>query len=244
MKKIMALIPARSGSKSVPHKNIKDVHGHPLIAYTILAALQCVRISRVIVSTDSKKIANVAKNYGAEIPFIRPDALAQDLSTDLDVIKHFFDNVDVNEVAYLRPTSPLRDPQKMSEIIDFYFSNSHKCSGVRSMQENPQPPYKVFKIEKDGYGSGFFADFDGIKEYTSLPRQMFPQSYMPNGYVDVCKKSTLLQGKSAFGAKIIPYITDHLIDLDTQAEFNLLDFQLSSQGHILLSLLNNKRKLI
>lgn len=225
----------------MPNKNIKKIHKHPLIAYTIISALECQKIDSVVVSTNCSKIAKIAQDYGADVPFMRPNELAGDFSTDWDVINHYFKHIKVEEVAYLRPTSPLRNPAKMSEIIDFYFLNNKKCSGIRSMHKSAMPPYKVFKIDEEGYGSGFFEDFNGMKDYTNLPRQTFPQAYTPNGYVDICKLSTLEKYSTAFGTKIIPYITNHLIDVDTLTEFKLLDFQLSTEGHILLDLLNNRR---
>ncbi len=151
-----AFIPARFGSKGIPKKNIVDVHGHPLIAYSIIAALECDQIDRVIVSTDSEEIASVARKYGAETPFLRPSEFAQDHSTDSEVLLHLFEHVDMEEVVFLRPTTPLRNPKKMSEYIKVYFEHQNICSGLRSMHINPQPPYKVFKLNKEGFCEGFF----------------------------------------------------------------------------------------
>ena len=108
------------------------------------------------------------------------------------------------------------------------------------MHINSQPPYKVFKLNDEGFCEGFFEDFNGIKDYSGLPRQMFPQSYMPNGYLDICKKQTVLEGSSAFGLQIKAVVTDSLIDIDTMADLQLLRYKLSARGHTLLELLNKK----
>ena len=118
MRQISALIPARGGSKGIHKKNIKLLHGHPLIAYSIIACKMSDMIGRIIVSTDDEEIAEVALKYGAEVPFMRPAELATDKSRDMEVIKHYFDVTGDADVAYIRPTTPLRDPK----FIDFVFT--------------------------------------------------------------------------------------------------------------------------
>ena len=239
MNRITAVIPARGGSKGVPGKNIKNLNGFPLIAYSIVACKLCDQIDRVVVSTDSKEIADVAKYYGADVPFMRPSKYAQDNSKDYDVLKHFFDLIDVEEVAYMRPTTPLRNPNQLSEHINFFFHNREKMSGLRSMHELPEPPYKVFKIE-NGFCKGFFKDYKGIKDYTNLPRQTFPKGYQPNGYIDICKREQVYSSESAFGTKIMPAITENVTEVDMEYEFKLLEFQLSLNGSPLLETLQRQ----
>ena len=106
-------------------------------------------------------------------------------------------------------------------------------SGMRSMHEMPEPPYKVFKIE-NGFCEGFFEDYNGIKDYTNLPRQTFPLAYQPNGYIDISKKETAALGVSAFGQRIIPAITEYVTEIDVEYEFKLLEFQLENQNSLLL----------
>tara|TARA_Y100000310_G_scaffold122315_1_gene120973 strand:- start:12381 stop:13106 length:726 start_codon:yes stop_codon:yes gene_type:complete len=233
MKQITALIPARGGSKGVPGKNIRTLCGYPLIAYSIMACKLSKNINRVIVSTDSQKIADIALKFGAEVPFIRPPEFAEDNSTDLQVIQHYFDNSEVKELAYLRPTTPLRDPEILDKNIELFFKNRNLMSGMRSMSEMPEPPYKVFKIE-NGFCKGFFEDYNGIKDYTNLPRQIFPLAYQPNGYLDISKRETAALGISAFGQKIIPAITEHVTEIDMEYEFKLLEFQLDTLDSKLL----------
>ena len=120
MPKLTALIPARAGSKGIPKKNIKDLNGHPLIAYSIAACRLSKEIDRVIVSTEDKEIASIAINYGAEVPFLRPKEYSEDHSTDQDVLEHFFTQVKDSEIVFIRPTTPLRNPRLLDSYIEEY----------------------------------------------------------------------------------------------------------------------------
>ena len=120
---VLAIIPARGGSKSIPRKNIRTFAGYPLIAYSIAAGLEAESISRVIVSTDDEEIAEIAKNYGAEIPFIRPEGLSRDDTPDLPVFQHALEWLKSNEnyqpqiVVQLRPTSPFRRKEHINQAV-------------------------------------------------------------------------------------------------------------------------------
>ena len=230
MTKIDALIPARGGSKGVPRKNIRIIGNHPLIAYSIVACKMSKKIDRVFVSTDDPEIATAAEEYGAIVPFIRPPEYAGDSSGDREVIRHFFENIEVDDVAYMRPTTPMRDPEKIDEYIDFFYSNKDKMSGLRSMQELAEPPYKMLKIEQ-GYCTGFFKHFQGIKDYTNLPRQMFPKAYLPNGYIDIAKYKTVMNSSSAFGVEIMPVITPSVVEIDMQEDVEMLEYQINNNQH-------------
>jgi len=229
---ITALIPARGGSKGVPRKNIKKLHDHPLISYSIMVCKLSKFVDKVIVSTEDDEIAETARLYGADV-LKRPKEFAQDNSTDWQVINHFFDNYDNDCVAYLRPTTPLRKPNVMDDGIQKFFDNIDTMTGLRSMHELPESPYKVFKIGDAGYCEGFFTDFNGIQDYTNLPRQIFPNAYQPNGYIDIAKRSTVKSGKSAFSTKIIPFVSEFVTEIDAEYEFNLLNYQLSIESNIL-----------
>ena len=241
MSRINALIPARGGSKGVPKKNIKLLHGHPLIAYSIIACQQSKMIDKVIVSTDDQEIANVALQYGAEVPFLRPSELAGDRSRDEEVIQHYFDSLGGSDIAYVRPTTPLRDPEVIDEEIKRYFHTKILVStGVRSMHKVPESPHKMFQLDKNGYCCGFFEDFKGENNYTNLPRQVFPAAYQPNGYLDIVKRVTLQDG-DAFGETVLPIITDFVLEVDTEYEFELIDYHLATRGHKLLDKLNEAK---
>ena len=163
MNKITALIPARGGSKGVPRKNIKKLCGHPLLAYSIMVCKLSEKVDKVIVSTEDSEVMDVALQYGAEL-LIRPYDLATDKTRDYEVIKHFFNKTDTEQVAYVRPTTPLRSPVVFDFVVDLYFANSHIMTGIRSVHELPESPYKLFKINNEGYCEGFFDEFKGIKD--------------------------------------------------------------------------------
>jgi len=222
---LTALIPARGGSKGVPRKNIHNLAGFPLIAYSILACKSSSKIDRVVVSTDDEEIAEVAVRYGAEVPFMRPKQYAEDRSTDLEVIKHFYSVEGPQDLAFVRPTTPLRDPVVIDKIIDDFVENYTDITGLRSAHELSESPYKFFKIV-DGIFAGFFDEFNGIKDYTNLPRQIFPKAYHPNGYLDILKKDTVLAG-SDFGDKIMPAITEFTVEVDDKHHFDLLESQIN-----------------
>lgn len=210
---MIALIPARSGSKGIPDKNIYPIIEYPLLSYTIAACKLSEYISDVYVSTDSEEYAKIAKKYGAIVPFIRPKELALDNSTDFEVLEHFFNNVNDKEICFLRPTTPIRDPKVLDECVRYYYCcGSEGITGMRSAHEINEGPYKLFKIE-DGIYQGFFNDFNGIKNYTNLPRQTFPKAYQPNGYIDIVKRYTIDCG-SDFGNRILPCVTEYIEDID------------------------------
>jgi len=228
--KMHAIIPARGGSKSIFKKNIYKIEGYPLIAYTIAACKFCKDIDRIIVSTDSNEIADVSKQYGAEVPFMRPKKYAIDESSDFGYLKHFFENIDVDEVALLRPTTPLRNHVVISETIDIYYKNKDKMSGLRTAQEIGQPVYKMFK-KVGNYYEGFFDNYEGVKDYTNLPRQKFPKTYLPNGYIDIIKRETVENG-DVFGNKIFACVTDRITDVDSIEDIPFLKFEINKEKYI------------
>ena len=228
MKNITALIPARGGSKGVPRKNIKLLGGAPLISYSIKTCMESLYIDRVVVSTEDEEIARIAKDFGAEVPFMRPDEFAQDESTDYDVLQHFFTQIDVDEVALIRPTSPLRKSIVVDAAVQI-FQNLGNSTSMRSVHELPESPYKFFKIGPEGFCEGFFNDFNGTKDYTNLPRQTFPKAYHPNGYIDIIKKETIASG-TTYGKRISPFFTETIVEIDTKEQFDLIELYLRKEG--------------
>ena len=232
LNKIHAIIPARGGSKGIPRKNIKLLGRYPLIAYSIAACQMSKKIDRIIVSTEDEEIASIARDYGAEIPFMRPAKYSTDIATDVDFLKHFFDNIDGDEVALVRPTTPLRSPRVIDEIVDFYFERKEGISGLRSLNELNESPYKLFQVV-DGCCRGFFKDFNGIKEYSNLPRQTFPMAYEANGHLDIVKRETVGHG-TTFGTEIAGHIGPSVVDIDSIEDFKYAEYQIAAQENILV----------
>jgi len=228
-KKIIAIIPARGGSKSIPKKNIVDVGGFPLIAYSIAAAKMSKHISRVIVSTDSKEIAEVAEQYGAEVPFLRPAEFATDTAVDYDVVKHALEWLQENEqyepeyIVFLRPTTPLRDPSLVDSAIEDVLSHK-EATCLRSAHETRESPYKLFGKEGDFF-VGLFPN-DSRLEYYNLPRQSFLPVYQPNGYVDIWKTQTIMEKKVLHGEKILGFVAPDVGELDNPKDLELIQFHL------------------
>lgn len=217
---VVALIPARGGSKSIPKKNIYPIEGKPLIAYSIETALQCPSIDRVIVSTDSAEIAEVARAFGAEVPFLRPDEFARDDTTDLPVFVHCLkwlrehEGVTPGIWVHLRPTSPYRDPQQIEKAVHALQADP-EADAVRAVCEPRQEnPFKMWKIDGQGYLTPLVPC--DLPEPYNQPRQKLPKVYWQNGYVDVTRSRTLLEKHSMTGDRIKPLVIDtwEVLDID------------------------------
>ena len=226
---VFALIPARKGSKSIRYKNIKLLNGHPLISYSIVAALNCHTIDEVFVTTDSEKIKKISRKYGAQVPFLRPKNISNDNSKDITFFNHFLNFRKKNElflpeyIVHLSPTCPFRDINDINLAIKKIKSTKNSTS-LRSVSEAKFSPYKMFK-EKNGFLSGLFNDLKG--EYYNFPRQRFGQTFIPNGHVDIIKTSHLLKNKNLHGQRIISFVSKRNlkstisfdIDIDSKDDF-------------------------
>ncbi|MDC3119225.1 acylneuraminate cytidylyltransferase family protein [Prochlorococcus sp. AH-716-K03] len=214
---IDCIIPARSGSKGIPKKNITLLEDLPLIAYSIFVAISAKRIKNVYVSTDSEEIAEIANLYGAKTPFLRPSYLASDKASDKQVFLHFYQeayklNIPITEdIVHLRPTTPGRSIEIVDQaILDFLLSN--KCTSMRSAHKSFFHPHKWFNLN-EGYFNPLIRGVSNI-EVTNMPRQSFPDVYIPNGYVDIVKYSTFKFSGAFHGNKIKSFITEKVIDID------------------------------
>ena len=219
--KIVALIPARQGSKSVKDKNIKIYNNKPLIYHTIKIAKESKLISRVIVSTDSQKYANLALKFGAEVPFLRPKKFSTDKSLDYEWINHATrfllkkNNYLPDLILHLRPTTPNRDVFIIDKAIEYFLRNYHNVTSVSLFS---QPPQKFLQIKK-GFLKGFFDKLLKF-DYTNYPRQFYPETYLPNGYIDILKPSFFLRNKTLHGNKVLPFITEQTLDIDLEKDFD------------------------
>ncbi|MCB4790651.1 MAG: acylneuraminate cytidylyltransferase family protein [Elusimicrobia bacterium] len=233
---IIALIPARGGSKGVPGKNIRNLGGYPLISYSICAASLTKSIDRTIVSTDSKEIADIALRYGAEVPFLRPSEISGDNSTDLELFNHAINWLKENEgmipefIIHLRPTTPLRDPSQTSLAIES-IKKRQDATSLRSAHHFFQPPQKMFQVDEKGFFKGFFPN-DPRPEYYNLPRQTFSKAFCPNGYVDIIRPEFVQKNHALHGSNILAFITPTVGEVDKPEDFEYLEYILNKFGNI------------
>lgn len=218
--KIVVIIPARGGSKSLPKKNILLLKGIPLLCHSVAYSLRSKIVSNTIVSTDSKEISEIAKNCGAETPFIRPLQFAQDDSRDFEVVKHALDFLEAQRNYFdlyilLRPTSPMR-PKGLIEKAVKILERNPTATSVRSMAKIKEHPYRSWSQNSDGSVSGYISN---VKEPFNIPRQQLPELYYQTGDIEVIRRETLLEG-SISGENVFPLIIDHseMIDIDNQSD--------------------------
>jgi N-acylneuraminate cytidylyltransferase len=220
----VAIVPARGGSKSVPRKNIRTLGGIPLLAYSIEAGLQARQVDRVIVSTDDPEIADVARSWGADVPFLRPAALAGDATPDLPVFQHVLDWLDANAgsipeiVVQLRPTSPLRSPECVDAAIDLLRADE-TLDSVRGVVPASQNPYKMWKLQADGTLAALLGAH--TPEAYNQPRQELPPTYWQTGHVDAIRTRVIREQGSISGFRIRPLVLDasYACDIDSDADW-------------------------
>lgn len=231
--RVIALIPARGGSKGVPGKNIRTIKGYPLIAYSIAAGVLSKRIDRVIVSTDSEEIAQIARQFGAEVPFMRPAQYAGDSSGDIKFVEHAIKQMYADEGAipeylvHLRPTTPLRSVEIVDKAVVECMSWTDSSS-LRSAHKAAESPYKWFLKGQGGY-------FESIKEgldndAANSARQQFPDAYIPDGYVDVLKSSYVIQNGRLHGKNMIGFESPACTEIDTLEDLEYVQYQIEKKG--------------
>jgi N-acylneuraminate cytidylyltransferase len=231
---VLALIPARGGSKSIPHKNIRLLAGFPLIAYSIAAARSADLVTRVVVSTDDAEIADVAREYGAEIPFLRPAEHSQDNTPDLPVFRHALAWLANNEdyhpeiVVQLRPTSPFRRVGHINQAVARLIERPDADS-VRTVCIPFQNPFKMWQIGADGLMMPLIQMAE-LPEPYNMPRQALPEVYWQTGYVDAAWVDTILNKDSMTGSRILPLVIDpkEWIDIDSPDDWRRAERLLES----------------
>ena len=227
---MIAIIPARSGSKGLPGKNIKILIDKPLIAYSIEAALKARSISEVIVSTDDAHIAQIAIEYGAKVPFLRPKSLATDEALAVDNYIYTIERLNklrskqIDSFVVLQPTSPLRTTKDIDEAIDLFYRKN--ADSVISYTKESHPIYWHKKINDDLSFSEIFNDLN-IKN-----RQAYEDTYYPNGAIYVFKFD-LIKKKQYYSKKSFAYLLprERAVDIDTIQDFEYAEFLLKKKNN-------------
>lgn len=232
-KLVYALIGARGGSKGIPKKNITTVAGFPLIAYSIAAAKLAKGIDRVIVSTDDEEIAEVSKKFGAEVPFIRPDAISGDKSLDIEFFRHALEWIKQNEdnipdlIVHLRPTVPTREIHVLEKAISEMLSDD-TATALRSAEEiSPSHIFKSYRM--NGQYCEFFGKelFGQDEEFFNYPRQQLPKTYHVNGYIDIINTHSFNKTGLLYGKNMRAFINESkIVDVDEPADLLLVEEEL------------------
>ncbi|HIJ84723.1 MAG: CMP-N-acetylneuraminic acid synthetase [Magnetococcales bacterium] len=216
--RILAIIPARGGSKGVPLKNIRNFAGKPLLAWSIEAAHRCKSIDRVILSSDHKEIMEVAVRYGCDVPFIRPQALANDQAASIDVALHALETLEEEYhcLIWLQPTSPLRTTEDIQAALELLiFEKNSSCTSV---SQAPKPPEWMFRLNDDSTLRPVLDD-----PRSASNRQTLSPVYVLNGAIYACSIPWLIQGRKFVDSQTKAYIMDpkRSIDIDTELDFKL-----------------------
>jgi N-acylneuraminate cytidylyltransferase len=227
---VLALVPARGGSKSIPRKNLRKLAGHPLLAWAVAAGTDAQAVHRTVVSTDDPEMRDVAEAYGAEAPFLRPAALAQDDTPDLPVFLHCLEWLEREEgyrpdiVVQLRPTSPLRGLDMVDRAV-LALMSAEPVDAVRTVVPSGQNPYKMWRL--DGGRLTPLLKHEHPEPY-NLPRQALPATYWQTGHVDVAWARTLESG-SMTGSRIAPLVIDpdYAVDIDTEDQLRQAEWAIS-----------------
>ncbi|MEJ6589191.1 MAG: acylneuraminate cytidylyltransferase family protein [Crocinitomicaceae bacterium] len=230
-KDVLVVIPARSGSKGIPGKNVKKLNGKPLILYTIELAKKMFSNEQIVVNTDDLELAALAKKHGASIPFIRPQELAQDHSSSRDVIVHLLNTLKKSDslpkaIMLLQPTSPLKELQHLQESLDLFLN--HNCDMVVSVVESKTNPYfNLFEEDENGY-------LNKSKPGIILRRQDMPPAYEFNGAIYIFKSDSILKSEMSEFKKTKKYVMskESSVDIDDELDWKMAEFLLTKNEEI------------
>jgi|TARA_B100001964_G_C14152864_1_gene562911 CMP-N-acetylneuraminic acid synthetase len=222
MKKIVALIPSRSGSKRIPNKNIKILNGHPLIAYSIVSANNSGVFDEIIVSTDSEKYKEIAEHYGANV-VIRPPKYAEDNSPDIEWVTYTLNDLKGRGKEYdlfsiLRPTSPFRLPLTINRALN-QFLKLKNVDSIRAVEVCAQHPAKMWFV-KDSLMESVMAGCNSGVPWHSCQFSSLPVIYVQNASLEIAKTSNVLDKNSISGDKIAPFFTDSYEGFDLNQPYD------------------------
>jgi N-acylneuraminate cytidylyltransferase len=215
---VLAIVPARGGSKSIPRKNVLELNGKPLIAWSIEHALHARMITRVICTTDDDEIADVAKRFGAEVPFRRPAAISGDMAVDFEFHLHALEWLRDNEayipdlIVQLRPTHPIRRPETLDRAVELLAAHP-KADSLRAVRRAVFTPYKMWRSGSDGFLVPLLT-IEGMPEPYNMPRDILPHVLQQDGYVDITRPRTVFEQGTTTGRCILPFPVDDEPDVD------------------------------
>jgi CMP-N-acetylneuraminic acid synthetase len=229
--KVLGLIPARGGSKGIPHKNIRHLHGKPLIAYTAEAAHQARRLSRLILSTDDEQIAEVGRHCGLDAPFIRPIELAEDDTPMLSVVQHAVRwmenrNEHFDAVCLLQPTNPLRRPEDIDACIELLEASDAQSVVTILPVPSEYNPHWVYFQQKDGSLRLSTGEMNPISR-----RQALPQAFHREGSVYVTRREAVIEQNSLYGERVIGYLLEpeRTVNIDNPEDWQRAEALLSGE---------------
>jgi YrbI family 3-deoxy-D-manno-octulosonate 8-phosphate phosphatase len=225
---VLAVVQARGGSKGLPRKNLRLLAGHPLVAYSVASARAAKSVTRVIISTDDQEIAEVAREYGADVPFMRPGELAADDTPDFPLFEHALGWLAEHEdyrpqmIVQMRPTTPLRPRGMIDEAIRILQADP-AADSVRGVTIPKQTPYKMWRDGDDGCLLPLLET--RFAEPYNMPRQKLPATYWQTGHVDVIRATTITDQRSLTGKRVRPIMIDvnFCVDIDTLVDFDLAE---------------------
>jgi CMP-N-acetylneuraminic acid synthetase len=228
---VLALIPARGGSKRVPRKNLRMIGGKPLVAHSIEQSLAASSIARTVVSTDDPEIAEVAQRYGAEVPFLRPPEISGDAATDLEAFEHALGWLLDHEgyvpdiCVHLRPTYPLRKVEDINRMVAVLI-DTPGLDSVRSVTPAAETPFKMWFRDDTGVLAPVMGN--SVPEAWNLPRQQLPAVFTQNASIDVVWTRVIAQRRSMTGSVIYGYLMDSNFDIDTEGDLRIAERRLSA----------------
>jgi len=228
---VLAIVQARGGSKAIPRKNLSLLGGVPLIAYSLASAQAATTITRVIVSTDDEEIADVARSFGAEVPFMRPASLATDDATDFPLFDHAVawlaahENYHPDVIVQLRPTTPLRPRGLLDDAVRELIDDP-QADCVRGVTRANEDPHKMWRMDCSGYLEPLLTS--DLSEPYNTPRQRLPVTYWQTGHVDAIRRTTITELRSLTGRIVRSVVIDskYCIDIDTVRDLDLANWTL------------------
>ena len=229
---VFALVTARSGSKGIPDKNLKQIGNHSLLEWSIKCALKSSQITKVFLSTDSAEYAKLGESFGAIVPFLRPAELASDTAVDFDVFKHFLTEIkdSPKAIVHIRPTTPLRNPEIINHAVIKFIDLKNEITSLRSVHEMSESAYKTFEVSDQGLLKPIASVADGDK--ANLPRQAFPKTYQANGYVDVLNPEFILKENRLHGDKIFAFKTQVVTEVDSLTDLEYLNWEVQQNQEL------------